>query len=186
MTSGGHARSGPPKDPNSARSDSLGVKFSALPAEGFTGTPPKFPLPKRTIWNEYVVGDGKDRTKVREHDDGATESTWERELSLWAWAWSTPQACAWAKPSESWRLYSIAMWVRTFVICESVEATAADKGSLHRFADDIGLSPAGLRQNGWAIAHDEVAEKRADQAATETTKPKSSRDRMKVVKANGA
>ena len=180
MPSGGHARSGPPKDPNSARSDALGVKFTALPAEGFGGEVPEFPLPKRIVWDEYYEGDGKDRRKVRELDEGATESTQQRELALWAWAWSTPQACAWSKPSESWRLHSIAMWVRTFVICESAEATAADKGSLHRFADDIGLSPAGLRQNGWAIAQDEVGERRSEKG--DAPKPKTSRDRMKVVK----
>ena len=63
-------------------------------------------------------------------------------------------------------MHTIAMWVRTYVLCESSEATAADKGSLHRFADQIGLTPAGLRENGWAIAKDEVAAKaaRAEQA----------------------
>ena len=54
------------------------------------------------------------------------------------------------------------------------------KRQLHdRIADQIGLTPAGLRENGWAIAQDEVGAKRAD-----TAKPKkraSSRDRMKVV-----
>ena len=178
MPSGGHARSGPPKDPNSARSDALGVKFTALPAEGYAGPVPDYPLPKRILWNEWFEGSGKDREKHREVDEGATEATWERELELWAWAWTTPQACAWAKPSESWRITSVAMWVRTFVTCEGVDATAADKNSLHRFADDIGLSPAGLRQNGWSVAADAVSEKRATKTAA---KPKSSRDRMKVI-----
>ncbi|MFY1588980.1 hypothetical protein ACN267_31320 [Micromonospora sp. WMMD734] len=56
----------------------------------------------------------------------------------------------------------MAMWVRTSVICESAKATAADKNALHRFADQIGLTPAGLKENGWAIAADQLAEKRAD------------------------
>jgi hypothetical protein len=51
------------------------------------------------------------------------------------------------------------------VICESADATAADKNSLHRFADQIGLTPAGLRENGWKIAADQLAEKRAERAA---------------------
>lgn len=54
------------------------------------------------------------------------------------------------------------MWVRTAVICEGSEATAADKNSLHRFADQIGLTPAGLKENGWKIAADELAKKRAE------------------------
>ena len=82
------------------------------------------------------------------------------------------EACAWALPSESWRLHSIAMWVRTFVLCESGEATAADRNSLHRFADQIGMTPAGLVENGWAVAKDEVAAKAADkQEAAESPKP---------------
>lgn len=176
MPKGGHARSGPPKDPNSLKSQKLGVVFTALPSEGYLGEVPEFPLPKRLVWNEWVEGSGRDRTKRRERDDGATDSVHDRELTLWAWAWSTPQACAWAV--EPWRWHSVAMWVRTFVICEGSEATAADKGSLHRFADDIGLSPAGLKGNGWEIARDETAAKRdGDKPAAQP----SSRDRFTVV-----
>lgn len=83
-----------------------------------------------------------------------------RELELWEWAWSTPQAAAWAR--ERWRWQAVAMWVRISALCESPDATAADKGSLHRFADQIGLTPAGLRENGWAIATDELESKRAE------------------------
>ncbi len=166
MTSGGaRTRSGPPPDPNSARSDLRGIKMTALPASGFAGEAPDFPLPKRVIWAEWFEGVGRDREKRRELDDGATDSTNERELALWAWLWTTPQACAWALPAERWRLHTIAMYVRTFVICEGAEATAADKGSLHRFADDIGMTPAGLRVNGWAVAQDELAPKRTEPPA---------------------
>jgi hypothetical protein len=95
-------------------------------------------------------------------DDEATEVVADRESDLWEWAWTTPQACAWSMPSESWRVNTIAMWVRTFVICESDEATAADKNSLHRFADQIGLTTAGLAEMGWKVAVDELAEKRSE------------------------
>ncbi len=71
---------------------------------------------------------------------------------MWRWAWRTPQAWGWAQPTELWRLPVIAMWVRTFVICESSEATSADKNSLHRFADQIGFTDAGLRLMGWKVA----------------------------------
>ena len=178
MASGGpRNRSGPPVDPNSGRSDARGVRFDALPAEGFSGTVPDWPLPRRVV-KVWESGDGV-RYQVTDHE--ATTAVAERELDLWRWAWRTPQACAWAKPSESWRLHSIAMWVRTFVVCESSEATAADKNSLHRFADQIGLTPAGLKENGWQVARDQVAEKRAEQGVEEPA-ARSSRERMKVVK----
>ena len=136
---GARNRSGPQPTPDSARSERRGIKFTALPAHGFDGDVPAWPLPA-----------------------GATAAVADREAELWAWAWRTPQAWAWSQPSEAWRLHMIAMWVRTHVLCESREATAADKGSLHRFADQIGMTPAGLRENGWAIAVDEVGDKRAE------------------------
>lgn len=121
---------------------------------------PDFPLPKREV---FLVS----LEKIRVLDEEGTERVHGREHELWAWAWRTPQASAWALPSESWRLHSIAMWVRTYVLCESSEATAADKGSLHRFADQIGLTPAGLKENGWAIAADEIGAKRAEKPKAE-------------------
>ena len=159
---GARNRSGPQADPSSGRSERRGFKLTALPAEGFTGEVPEFPLPARRVYYTYR----DDGAVVRELDESATAAVGERELELWAWAWGTPQACAWSMPSESWRLMTVAMWVRTYVLCESSDATAADKGSLHRFADQVGLTPAGLRENGWAIKADEpVAEESPSQAS---------------------
>jgi hypothetical protein len=171
---GARNRSGPQPDPTSGRSDRRGIKLTALPAEGYDGDAPEYPLPKRSVYDIYFA----DKQRVKEFDADATEALWERELELWLWAWRTPQACAWAMPSERWRLMAIAQWVRTSVVCESSEATAADKNSLHRFADQIGMTPAGLRENGWAIAQDEVGAKAADRKPAAR---KSSRDRMTVV-----
>ena len=154
MTSGGaRNRSGPQADPRSGRSDSRGVSYVALPAAGFDGEAPAWPLPRRAVFFESVV-DGK---IVREFDQAATEAVADRELVLWAWAWSTPQAWAWSQPAEAWRLMTIAMWVRTYVVCESSDAKAADKASLHRFADQIGITPAGLKENGWQVVAGPVA-----------------------------
>lgn len=174
---GARNRSGPQPDPSSGRSERRGFSLTALPSEGFSGEVPEFPLPARVVWDEWFE-DGK---KVRESDEGATKRVWERELELWAWAWSTPQACAWSMPSESWRLMAIAQWVRTSVLCESSEATAADKNSLHRFADQIGMTPAGLRENGWQIKADDLAEQAA--SAPEQGQPK--RERRLRVAADG-
>lgn len=175
MTRGGaRNRSGPMADPNSGRSDRRGYKLTALPAEGFQGAVPTFPLPRRDVLR-WVV-ESKSRFQVV--DEKETRRVRARELKLWRWAWRTPQAAAWSLPSESWRELMVAMWVRTFVLCESNEATAADRNSLHRFADQIGLTTAGLAEMGWTIAKDELSDRREELAAEPR---QSSRDRMKVV-----
>ena len=162
---GARNRSGPPPDPESGRSERKGYSLTALPAQGYDGPAPDFPLPRRFP-----------------EDSEFSEPIHRREVELWRWLWRTPQACAWSMPSESWRLMTIALYVRTFVICEGTDATAADKGSLHRFADQIGMTTAGLAEMGWKVAVDEVGAKRASQPKAAASK--SSRDRMKVV--NGA
>lgn len=157
---GARNRSGPPVDETSGRSDRRGLKLTALPSEGRKGKPPKFPLAPVEVWVEYMEGEGRDRHRVRELDKSATDARRDRESDLWAWAWRTPQACAWER--EPWRWHAVAMWVRTSALCESADATAADKNSLHRFADQVGLTPAGLKENGWKVATDELAERRAE------------------------
>jgi len=176
MKGGARNRSGPQHDPKSLRTSERGIVLTALPSEGYGGGIPDFPLPRRSVYRWEF----EDKRKFQVLDVDATAATWERELDLWAWAWSTPQACAWAL--ESWRRPVIAMWVRTYVICEGSDATAADKGSLHRFADQIGMTPAGLKENGWAIAKNEVAAKREERSSEPSAKQASARDRMKVVK----
>lgn len=159
MASGGaRNRSGPAPVPGSGRSEARGLVFTALPNGGHRGRAPKFPLMPRTVYRWQV----EDKSRFQVRDDEATDEVAARELELWRWAWKTPQAAAWAAPGQRWRWHSVAMWVRTAVICESAEATAADKNSLHRFADQIGLTPAGLAENGWAIAPDEVSAKRVE------------------------
>jgi hypothetical protein len=179
MASGGSRnRSGPKASEDSGRSDRRGYSLTALPSQGYDGPVPDFPLmPRRIMRWEF-----EDKRKYQVFDVESTEIVQDREDTLWRWAWSTPQACAWSMPSESWRINTIAMWVRTFVICESDEATAADKSSLHRFADQIGLTTAGLAEMGWKVAVDEVAEKSATRVSS---KPKSSRDRIKLVAGDG-
>lgn len=159
---GSRATSGPPKDPTSGRSEKSGVAFGRLPASGRRGRTPKFPLPPRRIYRWEF----EDKRKFQVFDEETTELVAEREAELWRWAWRTPQAVAWEQPHEGWRLQNIAMWVRTFVICEGEDATAADKGALHRFAEVIGFSDGGLARMGYTITVDEVAKKAAEKATT--------------------
>lgn len=155
MPSGGaRNRSGPPPDPNSLKSARLGLVFTALPAEGYDGEAPEFPLPDVTY----------------------------NEQSLWTWAWKQPQAAAWAR--EPWRWMNVALWVRTFVKCAAEDAKAAEVNSLHRLAEEIGMTTSGLKLNGWKIAADQLAEKRSDRPAP--AKP-STRGRLRAVRdASGA
>lgn len=152
MTSGGaRNRSGPKASESSGRSDRRGYSLTALPAQGYDGPVPDWPL-------STPVG---------------------RELDVWAEVWRTPQACAWSMPSESWRIPTVALWVRTRVRCEDPQAPAALLGQLHRFADQVGMTTAGLAEMGWKVAVDELAAKSAAKPAA--TKQPSSRDRLKAV-----
>lgn len=157
---GARNRSGPPADPNSGRSDRRGYALSDLPARGYDGPVPDFPLPNPS----------------------------ERELVVWEQAWRTPQACAWSVPSEAWRATFVADWVRVKVRTEAVDAPAGLFAARMRLEDRIGFSTAGLAEMGWKIKADEVAQRAADRA-TETAAParKSSRDRiLKVASSGGA
>lgn len=149
---GARNRSGPQPDENSLKSANKGVVFTALPAEGYDGEPPEFPLPSMTA----------------------------REFAVWEQAWKTPQAAAWSM--QPWRWRTVAMWVRWSVRMEDPEASAALGNVVVRFADQIGMTPAGLKENGWKIATDEVAERRQQQT---TPGRASSRDRFKVAADGG-
>jgi len=171
MTSGGRrVRSGPPADPKSGRSDRRSYTLTALPSEGFKGKVPAFPLQPIVLFDEYFVGTGRERTKVKEPDDSSTESFRDREQAVWDEAWSTPQACAWSM--ESWRWPVVGEYCRLKTIVEfDPSASAALVGQLHRYRDQLGLTPAGLKDNGWAIAADEVAAQRTTRRTTAAKKP---------------
>jgi len=147
MGSGGKRnRSGPQADETSGRSDARGYTLTALPSQGYDGPVPDFPLPRPLV----------------------------REKELWAEVWRTPQACAWSLPSERWRTRTVALWVRMSVRCEDRKAPASLVTQLHRFADQVGMTTAGLAEMGWKVAPDEVGARRAEQeqaAASEAAAP---------------
>lgn len=122
-------RGGRPPDPGSLRSARRAETDPdflgrPLPREGHKGRPPKFPLPGSS----------------------------PREVVLWRELWRTPQAAAWA--GEPWRWRAVALYVRWTVRMEEPGAAAALAGVVIRLGDQIGLTPAGLRENGWAVARD--------------------------------
>lgn len=138
---GARNRSGPAPDPKSGRSDRRNYSLTALPNEGYRAVPPKFPL-----------------SLIMRGDDGETEMFREREAAVWVEAWRTPQACAWSM--ESWRWPIVAEYCRLKTVVEfSPDASAALVGQLHRYRDQLGLTPAGMKDNGWSIAPVEVGGK---------------------------
>jgi hypothetical protein len=169
---GARNRSGPPPDPTSGRSETRGFSLQALPTKHKVRAP-KWPLAVRKVMVD-LFEDGKKAGRIE--DVAETERIAARELELWRWAWRQPQAAAWIQDTEAFRIPIVAMWVRTFVICESGEATAADKGSIHRFADQIGMTTAGLAEMGWKIVAGEaetpvIAASRDDEAESGTVTP---------------
>lgn len=145
---GARNRSGPQPDENSLKSDKIGYVLTALPSEGYSGKVPDFPLPRPS----------------------------GRESELWAQVWSMPQACAWSM--ESWRWNAVATWVRYAVRMEDPDASAALANVTIRYADQIGMTPAGLKENGWKIAANEVAAKRV---ASKRSTRSPSKSRLSVV-----
>jgi hypothetical protein len=161
VTSGGfRARSGPTADPDSGRSAARGLNFQALPSEGYRGPIPDFPLDPIVLFAEHF----EDGAKVREADEDASGDFHSRENVVWVEAWRSPQGAAWAV--ESWRWPIVAEYCRLKVTVElDPGSNAALVGQLHRYREQIGLTPAGLRLNGWQIARDEVGARRDESPA---------------------
>ena len=147
---GARNRSGPQPDPNSAKSEKLGRKLEVLPSEGYKGKIPEFP-----IKNLMFEVDGKQRVS----------DVSKREKVLWREYWKLPQAVAWAE--ESWRWQGLALMCRLEAQVELFPAKSANLvGQLHRFRDQLGLTPAGLRENGWQIGASSAVESREPVRAT--------------------
>lgn len=172
---GARNRSGPAADPKSGRSDRRGYSLTALPSEGFDGDVPEFPLPRmlRRRW-EF-----EEKRRYQVLDEESTDAYRDRELAVWADLWRTPQACVWSM--ESWRWSTVAEFCRLKTIVEGEpDAVASLVAQLHRYRDQVGLSPAGLRENGWAIARDEVAQKAAEKD-TSSEPPQRRKRRLRAV-----
>ena len=79
---------------------------------------------------------------------------------MWNELWRYPQGYAWSRPQYKYLQHMVALYVRQYVLCESSDAKAADRTTLCRYADSIGLTPQGLRLNGWHIVADEKPQAR--------------------------
>ncbi len=126
--SGGHARSGPPRDPN------------ALSRPG---------TPAQNGWTQL--------TNPTEHApawpllDPATPA----EAAIWRDLWSRPQSTAWPKFNL---IREVAVYARCLAEFEAPGKTNAALGGLVRKqADDLGLTIVGAERNRWLMPKQQVA-----------------------------
>lgn len=154
MPSGGHARSGPPPDPNALRRNRKDdAAWTVLPAEGRKGAPPKWPL---------TEAEGPDAA---------------REIELWQRLWAMPQATQWEAAQQQ---FEVALYVRRLAEVE-VPGAPTNLGTLARqMADALGLTIPGMRTARWKIATDQVKAKREERQTTAPARP-TARDRFSVV-----
>jgi hypothetical protein len=72
----------------------------------------------------------------------------------------------------------VAEYVRLKVTVElDPGSNAALVGQLHRYREQIGLTPAGLRLNGWQVARDEVNSRREEKTSKAPAARLSARER---------
>jgi hypothetical protein len=139
---------------------------------------PAFPLAKEPVYYEYF----EDKKKIREYDEDATEALREQEIALWKVLWRRPQAAAW---NELGLKYQVAAYVRSFLGSVKVDAPAGLKTAVLRMETELGLSVAGMRQNGWRIGAG-VKASEAPSDPSPTARRTSSGEWLKSVSVEGA
>ncbi|MFZ4843943.1 hypothetical protein [Mycetocola saprophilus] len=110
---------------------------------------PAFPLARVAVYNEWFE-DGK---KVREFDEGGTAARQDAELAFWADLWAKPQGFAWYQLGLK---YQVAAYVRAYIESVEADASAGLKTAVLRMETELGISIAGMRQNGWNISAPET------------------------------
>lgn len=144
MRGGARWRSGPMGESNALRRKPDARPWLDLPAEGFSGEVPGFPLAPTAVYE--IRREGRRRVKV--FDPAASLARQAQELSIWEDVWRKPQAVLWSR----WGLeYQVAAYVRAFVESVEVGATAGLKTTVLRMSSEIGLSTDGMRSLRWRI-----------------------------------
>lgn len=170
---GARSKSGPAPKLDSGRSDRRGLKVTTLPATGCRRKPPTFPMASPTQMEAFA-----------EVDPNVLAELEAIEERIWTDTWKLPQAVAWH--AEPWRKYVVAQWTRAAAICETPLAKAADRTSMLRLQEEIGLTATGLARNGWTIGTPEPKDAKPTTTRTRRkTKPASSRDRLPLQVING-
>jgi len=142
-----------------------------LPAEGFDGDVPAYPLSKVPVYDVYFA----EKQRVQELDEGATDERWDAELALWEDLWRKPQAHMWAALGLK---YQVAAYTRAYIEATGPDSNAGLKTAALRMEAELGLSTVGMGQLRWKISTDEVAERREE---AEPPARKSARERLKAI-----
>jgi hypothetical protein len=187
MPSGGaRARSGPAPDPNALRRGrKTDAEWTTLPAEGFKGRIPTFPLTRPTEPLSSIKANDEDREDLIRDALAEIETRFEAEKKLWKELWRKPQAAMWHRLGMK---YQVAAYVRAFL--ESTSAASSGlKTAVLRMEGELGLSVPGMNALRWKIAHDELAEQREPEqvaaAATAAARPSTgARARLRVLDAD--
>lgn len=104
------------------------------------------------------------------------------EAAVWREVWKTPQAAQWEQ--LGWQR-EVAQYVRWRVLGELGDLDAAKEA--RQWSDRLGLTPLAMLRLRWAVATDEVTERRQTRAAADgRTQPVRAQDRMRVVDPNVA
>lgn len=99
------------------------------------------------------------------------------EVDMWNRLWRKPQAFMWDRLGLG---DQVAAYVRAYLESTFPDASAGLKTAVLRMETELGISVAGMRQNGWRIGSEATAE--VPQAARRTT----SGDWLKAVTVEGA
>jgi hypothetical protein len=175
----------PPKDPTQRRRRNPTSGVVQLPAEGRTGEPPPWPLPS-TDADRRAVEDARGElagltvAQLRERARAAGVSPQGRkadlvdrvaathassssrlEAEIWVQLWRLPQAVAWERLGCH---REVAQYVRFKARAERGSLDAAREARL--LADRLGLNPTAMKNLGWHVASDEVAEQRQRTSAS--------------------
>lgn len=171
-----------PKPPGQRVRRNATFAMTSLPAEGRTTPAPAWPLLPDVVLKTRcsLAGDKVEelREKINEAEcEGKPVGLIERRLDraleqlaileaqvaeqrhledlLWQGLWVLPQACEWER--LGW-LRDVAQYVRHKVMAELGDMDSAKEA--RQWSDRLGLSPMSMLRLRWAIAVDEVAEKR--------------------------
>ena len=148
---------GPLPSPNARRTNAPTIPTTNLPASGRKGRAPALPS-----WVKLGAA-GK---------------------AFWAWAWKTPQACAWGVGVGQEPVVARRAALED-ILARSEDAPLPLMKEMRELDDRLGLTPKGLEALRWKIVADPEPEAAAPSAPTPgVTRINSRRDRL--TKASGA
>jgi hypothetical protein len=152
MSKGGaRSRSGPPPDPRALR------RLRKADADGWTELPAE--------------------GRQEEPPEWPLTDPSPRELVLWHRWWTKPEALIWELDGS---LDYVALTVRMFAEAEVVKASAENRKTVRMMMADLYLTRDAKDRARIRVVADQVADKREDRAAAETSQS-SARSRVKVV-----